>query len=81
MLLKSAEELKQFSKGEEDLLESQLTAITELGINVIVSGLQLCLDCVIVKMFHECAYVICSHICALRLRKKHYYTISTELHN
>ena len=41
MLLKTAEELKSFSKGEEDLLEGQLAALKELGINVIVSGMNL----------------------------------------
>ena len=39
MLLKNADELKQFSKGEEDLLEQQLAAIRDTGANVIVSGL------------------------------------------
>jgi len=37
VLLKSAEELKSYSRGEEDLLESQIRGLHELGINVIVS--------------------------------------------
>ena len=38
VLIKSAAELKAFSKGEEDLLQSQIQAIHEAGVTVIVSG-------------------------------------------
>lgn len=38
VLIKNAEELMNFSKGEEDLLESQIKAIAESGCNVIVTG-------------------------------------------
>jgi T-complex protein 1 subunit theta len=38
VLLKNAAELKEFSKGEEDLLEQQLVAIKEAGVSVIVAG-------------------------------------------
>ena len=38
VLLKSAEELKAFSKGEEELLEAQIKEIHGLGIKVVVSG-------------------------------------------
>eukprot|EP00794_Sanderia_malayensis_P000454 gene454-1096_t len=38
VLIKTAEELKNFSKGEEDLLESQIRGIAEAGCNMIVSG-------------------------------------------
>ena len=41
VLLKNAEELKTFSKGEEDMLEQQLKAIKDLGVNVIVSGVNI----------------------------------------
>jgi len=37
VLLKTAAELKSYSRGEEDLLEQQLRTLSELGINVIVS--------------------------------------------
>lgn len=38
VLIKTAEELLNFSRGEESLLESQIKAIAESGTNVIVSG-------------------------------------------
>eukprot|EP00041_Stephanoeca_diplocostata_P010625 m.169219 g.169219 ORF g.169219 m.169219 type:complete len:552 (-) comp18235_c1_seq1:421-2076(-) len=38
VLIKSAAELKDFSKGEESLLEAQVKAIKATGVNVIVSG-------------------------------------------
>lgn len=38
VLIKSADELMQFSRGEETLLEAQIKAISESGANVIVSG-------------------------------------------
>lgn len=38
VLIKNADELVNFSKGEEDLLESQIKAIAETGCNVIVTG-------------------------------------------
>jgi len=38
VLIKSADELMSFSKGEEDLLESQIKSIAETGCNVIVTG-------------------------------------------
>ncbi|XP_076466798.1 T-complex protein 1 subunit theta-like [Babylonia areolata] len=38
VLIKNAEELMSFSKGEEDLMEAQIKGITEAGVNVIVSG-------------------------------------------
>lgn len=38
VLIKTADELKSFSKGEEDLLESQILAMKEAGANVVVSG-------------------------------------------
>lgn len=38
VLIHSANELKSFSQGEEHLLESQIKAIADAGINVIVSG-------------------------------------------
>lgn len=38
VLIKNAEELKSFSKGEEDLMESHIKAIADSGINVVVSG-------------------------------------------
>ncbi len=37
-MLKTADELKSFSKGEEDLLEKQIKTIAETGCNVVVSG-------------------------------------------
>jgi len=38
VLIKSAKELSDFSKGEEDLIESQIKAIADAGVKVIVSG-------------------------------------------
>jgi len=38
VLIKSADELSDFSKGEEDLLESQIKSIHDAGCNVIVTG-------------------------------------------
>ncbi|KAL8599254.1 T-complex protein 1 subunit theta [Nucella lapillus] len=38
VLIKNAEELMNFSTGEEDMMEQQIKSITETGVNVIVSG-------------------------------------------
>ncbi|OTF80454.1 T-complex protein 1 subunit theta-like protein, partial [Euroglyphus maynei] len=38
VLIKTAEELKNFSKGEENVLEAQIKAIADSGAKVIVSG-------------------------------------------
>lgn len=38
VLIKTAQELKDFSKGEENLLEQQIKAIADTGANVIVAG-------------------------------------------
>jgi len=38
VLLKSAQELMDFSKGEEDLMEAQVKAIKDSGANVVVTG-------------------------------------------
>jgi len=38
VLIKSAQELQDFTKGEEDLIESQIKAIAATGVKVIVSG-------------------------------------------
>jgi len=38
VLIKSAQELQDFTKGEEDLIESQIKAIADTGVKVIVSG-------------------------------------------
>jgi len=38
VLIKSAEELKNFSKGEEELLEKQIKSIVETGCKVVVCG-------------------------------------------
>ncbi|XP_065057019.1 T-complex protein 1 subunit theta-like [Rhopilema esculentum] len=38
VLIKAAEELMNFSKGEEDLLEAQIRGVAETGVNMIVSG-------------------------------------------
>ena len=38
VLVKSAMELKNFSKGEESLLEQQIKAIADTGAKVIVAG-------------------------------------------
>ena len=38
VLIKNAEELMDFSKGEENLLEAQIKSIADTGCNVIVTG-------------------------------------------
>ncbi|RMX39663.1 hypothetical protein pdam_00003977 [Pocillopora damicornis] len=38
VLIRNAEELKNFSKGEEEQLEKQIKAIVDTGVNCIVSG-------------------------------------------
>lgn len=38
VLIKTAEELKTFSRGEENLLESQIKAIADSGVDVVVAG-------------------------------------------
>lgn len=38
VLIKSAEELKNFSRGEEELLEKQIKSIVDAGANVVVCG-------------------------------------------
>ncbi|KAK6620688.1 T-complex protein 1 subunit theta [Polyplax serrata] len=38
VLIKTAQELKDFSRGEECLLEDQIKAIADTGVNVIVAG-------------------------------------------
>lgn len=38
VLIKNAEELMNFSKGEENLMELQIKAIADAGANVVVSG-------------------------------------------
>lgn len=38
MLIKNAEELMSFSKGEENLMELQVKTIADAGANVIVTG-------------------------------------------
>lgn len=38
VLIKTAEELKSFSRGEECLLEEQIKAIADSGVNVVVAG-------------------------------------------
>ncbi|XP_064208681.1 T-complex protein 1 subunit theta-like isoform X1 [Anguilla rostrata] len=38
VLIKNAEELLSFSKGEEDMMEAQVKAIAESGANVVVTG-------------------------------------------
>ena len=38
VLIKTAEELKNFSKGEESLLEDQIKAVADSGANVVVAG-------------------------------------------
>jgi T-complex protein 1 subunit theta len=38
VLIKSAEELKNFSRGEEELLEKQIKSIVDVGANVVVCG-------------------------------------------
>lgn len=38
VLIKNAEELMDFSKGEENLMELQVKAIADAGANVVVTG-------------------------------------------
>ena len=38
VLLKTASELMEFSKGEEELIEGQVKALAEAGFNVVVAG-------------------------------------------
>jgi T-complex protein 1 subunit theta len=38
VLIQSADELKNFSKGEESMLEAQCQAIKDAGVNVVISG-------------------------------------------
>lgn len=38
VLIKNAEELMNFSKGEEDLMEAQVKSIADSGANVVVTG-------------------------------------------
>lgn len=38
VLIKNAEELKSFSRGEEDLLERQIKSIVDTGVKVVVCG-------------------------------------------
>lgn len=38
VLIKTAEELKSFSRGEEELLEKQIKAIVDAGARVVVCG-------------------------------------------
>lgn len=38
VLIKTAEELMKFSRGEESMLEEQIKAIADSGANVIVAG-------------------------------------------
>jgi T-complex protein 1 subunit theta len=38
VLIQSANELKDFSKGEENMLEAQIASIAAAGVNVVVSG-------------------------------------------
>ncbi len=38
VLLKTASELLEFSKTEEDLIEAQVKALSEAGCNVVVAG-------------------------------------------
>ena len=38
VLIKSAEELKNFSRGEEELLEKQIKSIVDTGVKVVVCG-------------------------------------------
>jgi T-complex protein 1 subunit theta len=38
VLIKTADELMNFSRGEENLLEEQIKALAESGVDVIVSG-------------------------------------------
>ena len=38
VLLKTASELMEFSKGEEELIESQVKALADSGYNTVVAG-------------------------------------------
>lgn len=38
VLIQNADELKNFSKGEESMLEAQIQAIKDAGVNVVISG-------------------------------------------
>lgn len=38
VLIKNAEELMNFSKGEENLMDMQVKAIADSGVNVVVTG-------------------------------------------
>ncbi|KAJ3442418.1 chaperonin-containing tcp1 subunit 8 (theta) [Anaeramoeba flamelloides] len=38
VLIESAKELKNYTKGEEDLMEKKIKKLAEMGINVVVSG-------------------------------------------
>ncbi|KAL2094286.1 hypothetical protein ACEWY4_009005 [Coilia grayii] len=38
VLIKNAEELRNFSRGEEDMMESHVKGIAETGVNVVVTG-------------------------------------------
>lgn len=38
VLIKSAKELKSFSKGEEDMMEAQIKSMVDKGVNLIVAG-------------------------------------------
>jgi len=38
VLIKTAQELKDFSKGEESLVENEIKALKEAGVDVIVAG-------------------------------------------
>lgn len=38
VLIKNAEELMNFSKGEEDLMEAQVKSIADSGASVVVTG-------------------------------------------
>lgn len=38
MLIKTAKELMDFSKGEEDMMEAQVKAIKDSGATVVVTG-------------------------------------------
>lgn len=37
-MIKSADELMKFSRGEENLLEEQIKSLAEQGVDVVVSG-------------------------------------------
>lgn len=38
VLIKNADELKNFSRGEENMLENQIKAIADAGVDVVVGG-------------------------------------------